>query len=234
MLRALKTAHRITQDRYPFSTLRSWRLGAAEVAHKPDHAESCQHHETHRDQRYEDQPDPAEWGGRVRVFPILHHAVGSHHAPAPGAPVTQQQTCTEQDQKDDEAHDSNEQPVSFMHFVIPFIARVDREGVVFRHTVWPTTADFDQTVVDQGRNALLSAHELDTRGSYTHLMTNSPRTHPASGEDLSQPLAGLDTRSQKLVLHRPPSAIYFPLHVCFSPIWKQALPMQVHCYGCVR
>jgi hypothetical protein len=37
------------------------------------------------------------------------------------APFTQQDACSKQDQNDDEAYNSNEQPINFLHFVFPFI-----------------------------------------------------------------------------------------------------------------
>ena len=78
--------------------------------------------------------------------------------------------------------------------------------------------------------------EIETYGPpgidmvYSHTTTNSPQPHPSAGECLSPPLGGVDIQSQILVRHHPPSAGYFRLHFCFSPIRKQALPMQAHCH----
>jgi hypothetical protein len=103
-------------------TLRRGRLGVADISHQPDDTGSCQHNETDGDRPHKDHPDPTEWRGSGRVSPVLHHAARSHHAPATKTPVAYQRACSKQDQNDEEAHYSNDQPVNFSHLVFPFRA----------------------------------------------------------------------------------------------------------------
>jgi hypothetical protein len=82
------------------------------------------------------------------------------------APVTDQYACSKQNQNDDEAYNSNDQPVNFLHFVFPlWIESIHGTGKFFQHSAWLTTS-FDQTVADQGLNVFLSAHQLNKRRSY--------------------------------------------------------------------
>src|SRR6185503_15051044 len=97
MVCALEMAHPISQE-LSIIALRRWRLGVADVSHKPDDAKYCQRNQAERDKPYEDHPDPTERRGSRIVAPILHHALRSHHAPATKAPITHQRACSKQDQ----------------------------------------------------------------------------------------------------------------------------------------